>query len=139
MNDTITVRTWKGSTVTTNDLANTSQKIDAINRRLQDLEDEKSTLLSRKLELESIDGDLIATSSSLTANDKIALFQEFFIGREDIHASRWENASGKSGYAISCHNEWQRGICEKPKIKCRDCKNSAYKPFDVVPLQGDIA
>lgn len=125
--------------MTTNDPANTNQKINTINQRLQELEDEKSKLLSRKLELESIDGDLIAASSSLTAKDKIALFQEFFIGREDIHAFRWENASGESGYAIACHNEWQRGICEKPKIKCSDCTNSAYKRFDAKAIYDHLS
>ncbi|MCZ6828562.1 MAG: hypothetical protein O7F73_03060 [Gammaproteobacteria bacterium] len=114
----------------TNDSANTSQEIDAINRRLQGLEDEKSKLLSRKKELESAAGSLIAISSTLAAKEKVALFQRYFVGRHDIHAFRWENASGKSGYAVACHNEWQPGICNKPKIKCSDCTNKAYKSLD---------
>ena len=48
------------------------------------------------------------------------------MGRDDIHAFRWENKQGKSGYAVACHNEWQPGLCNKPKIKCSECTNKAY-------------
>ena len=35
---------------------------------------------------------------------------------------RWENPkTGKTGYAPACRNEWIRGICEEPRIKCTDC------------------
>src|ERR1700730_15243305 len=50
---------------------------------------------------------------------KIALFRRLFRGRSDVFPIRWENRkTGRSGYAPACANEWQRGICEKPKIKC---------------------
>jgi len=40
---------------------------------------------------------------------------------------RWDNAkSGKSGYAPACHNEWQRRLCEKPRVKCSVCPNQAF-------------
>jgi hypothetical protein len=32
----------------------------------------------------------------------------------------------KAGYAPACRNEWVRGICEKPRIKCTDCRNQAF-------------
>lgn len=54
--------------------------------------------------------------------DKIALFRSLFRGREDIYPRRFENLkTQKSGYSPVCGNEWVRGICEKPKIKCLDC------------------
>lgn len=107
-----------------------TQELEAIEQRLQELEEEKSRLLSRKVELESRSSGLIATSSALSPHDKVALFQKFFVGRSDIHAFRWENNSGKSGYAVACHNEWQSGLCNKPKIKCSDCTNKAYKALE---------
>jgi len=113
-----------------NDPTSSSQELEAINQRLQALEDEKSQLLSRKAELEATAGNLIASSSSLTANDRVTLFRNFFIGRDDVYAFRWENSTGKSGYAVACHNEWQQGLCNKPKIKCSDCTNKAYKPLE---------
>ncbi len=65
---------------------------------------------------------------------KIALFRSLFRGREDVYPRRFENKkSGKSGYVFVCGNEWVRGICEKPKIKCSDCKHRR-----LVPISDDI-
>lgn len=61
---------------------------------------------------------------------KIALFRSLFRGREDIYARRFESAkSGRSGYAPACGNEWVRGVCEKPRIKCADCPNRRFLPI----------
>jgi superfamily II DNA or RNA helicase len=60
-------------------------------------------------------------------NQKISLFREMFRGRIDVFPMRWDNAkSGKSGYAPACHNEWLRGVCEKPRVKCSVCPNQAF-------------
>ena len=60
-------------------------------------------------------------------NQKISLFREMFRGRTDVFPMRWDNAkSGKSGYAPACHNEWLRGVCEKPRVKCSVCPNQAF-------------
>jgi len=61
---------------------------------------------------------------------KIALFRSFFRGREEVYPKRFENKkTGKSGYVFACGNEWVRGICEKPKIKCSDCKHRHLLPI----------
>ncbi len=40
---------------------------------------------------------------------------------------RWENIkTGKAGYAPVCRNEWVRGVCGKPKVKCGECPNQAF-------------
>jgi hypothetical protein len=65
--------------------------------------------------------------AALSNSEKVALFRSLFRGREDVFPRRWENAKiGKSGYAPACHNEWIRGICEKPRIKCSNCPNQAF-------------
>ncbi|MCH8135566.1 MAG: DEAD/DEAH box helicase family protein, partial [Proteobacteria bacterium] len=107
-----------------------SQEIESINQRLQALEDEKTQLLSRRVELEQVADKLLADLPTLTTKNKVTLFQKFFVGRRDIYAFRWENAAGKSGYALACYNEWQKGLCYKPKIKCSDCTNKAYIPLE---------
>ncbi|MFC1749575.1 DEAD/DEAH box helicase family protein, partial [Pseudomonadota bacterium] len=61
------------------------------------------------------------TISSLTTEEKIALFHRLFRGREDVYPIRWESKAGKSGYSPACANEWKRGVCDKPRIKCSDC------------------
>lgn len=54
--------------------------------------------------------------------EKIKLFRSLFNGREDVFPRRFENSrTGKSGYAPVCRNEWQSGICQKPKISCQEC------------------
>ena len=36
--------------------------------------------------------------------------------------------TGKSGYAPACANEWERGVCEKPRIKCAEYSNCRFLP-----------
>jgi hypothetical protein len=58
---------------------------------------------------------------------KIKLFRSLFRGREDVYPRRFESRkTGKSGYAPACANEWVRGVCEKPQIKCSDCPNRRF-------------
>jgi superfamily II DNA or RNA helicase len=73
------------------------------------------------------------TMASPTAA-KIALFRSLFRGREDVLPRRWENPkTGKAGYAPMCRNEWVRGVCRKPQVKCGECPNQAF-----VPVKDDL-
>jgi superfamily II DNA or RNA helicase len=79
---------------------------------------------------ESTTGLNVGINQNSTGADKIGLFRSLFRGREDVFPLRWENAkSQKSGYAPACSNEWRRGICEKPRIKCSECLNQAFISF----------
>ncbi len=63
-------------------------------------------------------------------SEKIALFRSLFRGREDVYPKRFESQkTKKSGYIPTCANEWVRGICEKPKIKCSDCLKRRFLPI----------
>jgi superfamily II DNA or RNA helicase len=71
----------------------------------------------------------VASPSALSNVEKVALFRSLFRGRDDVFPRRWENPkTGKAGYAPACNNEWVRGICEKPRIKCSNCPNQAFVP-----------
>src|SRR5580692_1610028 len=60
---------------------------------------------------------------------KIKLFRSLFRGRDDVYPRRFESRkTGRAGYAPACANEWIRGICEKPRIKCTDCPNRRFLP-----------
>lgn len=60
---------------------------------------------------------------------KIALFQSLFRGRDDVYPRRFESRrTGKCGYQPACGNEWVRGICEKPRIKCSACLHQCWLP-----------
>src|SRR5437016_14151152 len=62
-----------------------------------------------------------------TADAKIKLFRSLFRGRDDVYPRRFESRkTGKSGYAPACANEWVRGICEKPRIKCAECPHRRF-------------
>ena len=45
-----------------------------------------------------------------------------------IRAASKASKTGRAGYAPACGNEWVRGICEKPRIKCGDCPHRAFLP-----------
>ena len=69
--------------------------------------------------------ELVNRSSSSEA--KIALFRSLFRGRTDVYPRRFESRkTGKSEYAPACANEWVRGICEKPRIKCAECPHRRF-------------
>ena len=64
------------------------------------------------------------------AQAKIALFRSLFRGREDVYPQRFESRkTGRAGYSPACGNEWVRGICEKPRIKCSDCPHQRFLPI----------
>jgi superfamily II DNA or RNA helicase len=66
-----------------------------------------------------------------TALEKVALFRARFRGRDDIYPRFWSNPrTGRKGYALACRNEWIRGICEKPRVKCGECPNQAFLPVE---------
>lgn len=65
-----------------------------------------------------------------TPEEKIKLFMSLFKGRKDVYAKRWENKEGKAGYSPVCINEWEKWICNKPRVKCTQCENKQYKELD---------
>ena len=68
----------------------------------------------------------LLVSQTSPPHDKIALFRSLFRGRDDVYPRRFESRrTGKSGYQPACANEWVRGLCEKPRIKCADVRSVA--------------
>ena len=71
-----------------------------------------------------------AVNNHSSSEAKIALFHSLFHGRDDIYALRWESNKGRAGYAPACGNEWDKILCKKPQIKCSECPNSKFLPFE---------
>ncbi|MFD1243820.1 TOTE conflict system archaeo-eukaryotic primase domain-containing protein [Paralysiella testudinis] len=69
------------------------------------------------------------TGKTMSAEAKIALFRQLFRGREDVYPLRWQSRQDKAGYSPACANEWQAGVCGKPKIKCSTCPNRRFLPL----------
>jgi hypothetical protein len=75
-----------------------------------------------------------------STQEKVALFRRLFRGRDDMHALHWQSSSsGRSGYAPACANEWRSGICEKPRISCRDCNHRELQPLSDAAIYGHLA
>ncbi len=65
----------------------------------------------------------------MAPTDKVRLFRSLFRGRADVFPTHWQNRRKKtSGYSPACANEWAHGLCEKPRIKCAECPNQAFRP-----------
>ena len=119
--------------------ADNKDRIKEIQAELRQLELQRQSLL---LELGHIsEPDIEETTGFLgeqafyevteTPEEKIQLFLRLFRCRRDVFPRYWENErSGKAGYSPVCANEWEKGICIKPKVKCRSCSNQAFVPFD---------
>ena len=107
--------------------------IDSICARLAELEAERSALNEQLGRLQAqraqtmVSGGVSSITANSTAAKKIALFRRLFAGRSEVFPVRWENRNtGKSGYAPACANEWVRGVCGKPQVKCGECPNQAF-------------
>ena len=109
---------------------NMEQRITAIRARLKRLSTEQEKLEQELHELLLIRQRTISswspparTSDQYPPDEKIRIFRSLFRGREDVFPRRFESMkTGKSGYQPVCTNEWRRGICSKPKIKCSECR-----------------
>ena len=111
-------------------LSGENQKIIRIRHKLAELEQEKRALEAELSRLELEDSHPVVTRATTLSNrEKLVIFRELFRGREEVFPTRWENMkSGRSGYAIACGNEWVRGICNKPRVKCGACEHKAFLP-----------
>ena len=81
-----------------------------------------------------------AETNGLSTQQKVTLFRQLFRGREDVYALRWHSErSGRSGYAPACANEWREGVCEKPRVTCRDCQHRELLPVTDAAIYGHLA
>lgn len=105
-------------------------EIKDIQQKLAALKHEKIKLEAQLLFLEKQQASQASTanhSKKFSQEDKIRIFRSLFRGREDVYPLRWENTkTEKSGYAIACGNDWVKGLCQKPKIKCSDCTHQNF-------------
>lgn len=110
-------------------------ELKAIEARLNELENEREILLARRSAL--LDTNLAVLR--LSSSQKIDIYMKLFRGRQDIYANRWQNKQGRCGYSVSCHNEWQQGKCNKPKVKCTECVNQKFKVLDQQAIYDHLA
>ena len=74
-----------------------------------------------------------------TPDEKVRLFRSLFRGRADVLPTRFvSRRTGKAGYAPACRNKFVPGVCELPKVKCGECPNQAFIPFDDAAVLGHL-
>src|SRR5271165_1190184 len=124
-----------------------ARQIAALKGRLATLDFERSEITERLRALEHAQAKEAAKPHHVSARvtmasptvDKIALFRSLFRGREEVFPRRWENPnSGKAGYSPVCRNEWVRGVCGKPQVKCGECPHQAFVPFGDDALRSHL-
>lgn len=72
-----------------------------------------------------------SVTNASPSHEKVDLFRSLFAGRPDVFPLRWDNRkTGRSGYSPACANEWVKGICGKPKVKCGECLHQKFIPPD---------
>lgn len=116
---------------------NDSQKRRDIIQSIRELDSDISSLnqqkqqLLRELKSVPINEDTISIPEEVSSERKIKLFQELFRGRTDVYAKHWTSRkTGKSGYSPVCKNEWSPKICQRATIRCSECPNREFLPFD---------
>ena len=84
--------------------------------------------------------DLTSLNRYSKPAEKIALFRSLFRGRTDVYPQRFESRkTGKAGYSPACANEWVRGVCEKPRIKCSNCPHQKWLPVNDLMVRWHLS
>lgn len=115
-------------------IANAESQLEKLDAEREKITAELEELRHKQnLELQVRESTSLFLHASITKDsysaEKIALYRSLFRGREDIYARRWESSrSGKAGYQPACRNEWIKGICRKPEIKCGECAARDFLP-----------
>ncbi len=122
------------------DLENQLQRIDServtVIRQINSLREEIKTNQEKHRPLL---GRQILTAKPISNDDKVRLYLDLFRARRDIYPKLWENKkNGKKGYSPVCANEWNKPLCEKPKIKCANCKNQRFLPLDESAVESHL-
>jgi len=117
--------------------------------RLAELEAERTALQSRIAELRRTTAAQSSisvtpprsstTPAPTTAETKVALFASLFRGRSDVYPRLWTNQKkGTKGYAPACLNEWNRPLCQKPRVRCGECPHQSWDPVSARVLQDHL-
>lgn len=112
-------------------LARVEKERDEALAKLQELKDRLAVEDSAPIPPKPVPSDSLPFPSKTpsTHAEKVVLFRSLFRGRKDVFPRLWEKTkTGRKGYSPVCSNEWVRGICEKPRIKCGKCSHRAFLP-----------
>ena len=131
---------WKSQVADRSDI---EAELARVRARLADLDVERAQLqrdvaaLEARLAAEHVPAvrqssfENAPVTNASPSHQKVELFRRLFAGRPDVFPVRWENwKTSRSGYSPACSNEWVKGICAKPKVKCGECTHQKFIPPD---------
>lgn len=100
-----------------------------LQRELEALEVRHASELASEAKHPAFENAPVTNNSS--SREKVELFRSLFAGRPDVFPVRWENTkSDRAGYSPACFNEWVKGVCGKPTVKCGECPHQKFIPPD---------
>ena len=119
----------------------TLEKIIQLKKELDDLESKKKSINQEIACLEQLElnkdqnkthlGTKALSRTAESPEDKIKLFHRLFACRTSVFPKLWINQNKNTkGYSPACNNEWAKGVCNKPKIKCSNCNNQNFVPLN---------
>ncbi len=83
---------------------------------------------------------LMPVTNTSAPGEKIALFRSLFRGRGEVYPHRFvSKKTGRAGYSPVCGNEWVRGVCEKPRIKCSACAHQNWLPVTDAVIRDHLS
>ena len=122
------------------ELETQNQKLLAENMRLRELlgmpeeVKEKETTVPNLNFVEEESPTTSSINKYSSPEEKIRLYLSLFRGRTDVYAKRCYSKKHNSSYYIpACKNEWARGLCDRARVKCKNCKHR-----DLLPLTSEI-
>ena len=122
----------------------TQNRMAEIEEELRSIELRRQTLLAemKKFRESEVSQQLqlpTATGVPQSSDEKVALFLTLFGARRSVYPRLWENPrNGRKGYSPACRNEWIRGICEKPRVKCSACSYQDFPPLDETAIYAHL-
>jgi len=71
----------------------------------------------------------------MSTDDKLATFMDYFAGRSDVIAERYE-IDGVKHYSLGCQNKFNtRAGCDIKKTHCKNCPAFLPKPYDAAAVR----
>jgi len=108
-----------------------------LQRELEALEARQASALAAAAKRPALENAPVTNNSS--SREKIDLFRSLFTGRPDVFPVRWKNSkSGRTGYSPTCFNEWVKGVCGKPTVKCGECRHQRFIPPDASVMEKHL-
>ncbi|MGO9568373.1 MAG: TOTE conflict system archaeo-eukaryotic primase domain-containing protein [Desulfomonilaceae bacterium] len=120
------------------ELSHLESRREAVLEHVKQLREQRDSLLGADSRSEPGSSSAQVTNQS-PPEEKVRLFLSLFRGRQDVYPRRFESKrTGKIGYQPACRNEWLKGLCGKPRIKCGNCNYREFFPVTEEVIENHL-